>query len=75
MSHKDYNIVSCETGYKFHEEIQGCATFQYKGYTISLSTSGTFKQAVGVFKEGIEDEFLHCTIEEAIEYINYKTKG
>lgn len=75
MSHKDYNIVSCETGYKFHCEIQGCATFQYKGYTVSFSTSGTFKQEIGLFLEGEEDEYLRCTVEEVIEYINNKTKG
>lgn len=76
MQHKDYSIVSCETGHKFYEEIQACATFQYKGYTVSFSTSGTLKQEVGVFKDGTEDEyeFLRCTVEEAIEYINNKTK-
>lgn len=74
MSHKDYKIISWETGYKFQKEIQGCATFQYKGYTVSFSTSGILKQEVGLFLEGEEDEFLRCTVEEAIEYINKKTK-
>lgn len=69
---QDFNIVSTPVG----ENIDACAFFKYKGYEISMSTSGRSANAllnpVCVFenRESSDPIFTASTVEECIDLIN-----